>query len=248
MEQGKMHLVMPMGGKGSRFAEKGFDYPKPLIEIYGKPFFYWSVRSIEKFVLVKDIIFVVLKEHVEKFHIDTEIQNYFPEAIIHVIPEVLNGAVLTCIEALKEIEDELPILFNDCDHLFRSTTFNEFCNGEQRDSIDGALLTFRSRDDKYGYVKLDTSGNVCGTAEKRAVSCHAICGAYYFRNANIFYEAAQQYLNDCDYQEYYLSGVYNAMAEMGQNIVSFETDFHIPYGTPEEYRDAQKSKRFEELI
>ena len=39
----KMHLVMPMGGRGQRFFDNGFIMPKPLIEIYDRPFFYWSV-------------------------------------------------------------------------------------------------------------------------------------------------------------------------------------------------------------
>ena len=46
----KIHLIMPMGGRGSRFSKEGFDFPKPLIKIYDKPFFYWATRSIEKFV------------------------------------------------------------------------------------------------------------------------------------------------------------------------------------------------------
>ena len=36
----KLHLVMPMAGRGSRFFENGFVMPKPLIEINDHPFFY----------------------------------------------------------------------------------------------------------------------------------------------------------------------------------------------------------------
>ena len=57
----KIHLVMPMGGNGTRFVNEGFDVPKPLIMLQGKPFFYWAVRSVKKFINVEDIIFVVLK-------------------------------------------------------------------------------------------------------------------------------------------------------------------------------------------
>jgi len=76
----KIHLIMPMGGRGSRFSKEGFDYPKPLIRIYDRPFFYWSTRSIEKFVKLVSLDFVVLQEHVEKYSIDEEIIRYFPEA------------------------------------------------------------------------------------------------------------------------------------------------------------------------
>ena len=42
----KLHLILPMAGRGSRFFENGFVCPKPLIEIHGKPFFYWAARSV----------------------------------------------------------------------------------------------------------------------------------------------------------------------------------------------------------
>ena len=90
----KVHLIMPMGGAGSRFFKDGFVIPKPLIEIKDKPFLYWSTISITNFVDVLDVTFVVLKEHIDKFHIDKEILKYFPDAKIQVIPEILNGAVL----------------------------------------------------------------------------------------------------------------------------------------------------------
>ena len=34
----KIHLIMPMGGAGSRFFKNGFVMPKPLIEIQKEPF------------------------------------------------------------------------------------------------------------------------------------------------------------------------------------------------------------------
>ena len=106
----KVHLIMPMGGGGTRFGNKGFRLPNPLIELQGKPFFYWATQSVCKFMGVADIIFVVLQEHIDAFHIDERILQYYPEAKIQVIPQVLNGAVLTCCEGAKAVEDDMPIL------------------------------------------------------------------------------------------------------------------------------------------
>jgi NDP-sugar pyrophosphorylase family protein len=238
-----LHLVMPMGGKGSRFLQHGYNYPKPLIQIHGAPFFFWAAQSIRKFVKLQSLIFVVLQEHIDSFQIDQEILRYYPEAKIHVITEVLNGAVLTCLEGIKEIEDG-PILFNDCDHVFSCTEFYDFCAKEEFDCIDGGLLTFRSDDPQYGYLEFGPDGNVMRTLEKEAISSDAICGAYYFRNAHTFKDAAEEYLSTCNYQEYFVSGVYNIMAAKGQRIKGFRTDLHIPFGTPEEYKSAMTSERF----
>ena len=119
----KIHYIMPMAGSGSRFYKKGFCQPKPLIPIYGKPFFYWAVQSIRKFVEITSLDFVVLYEHVDKFGIDKEILKYFPEARLHVLEKVTAGAVLTCMEGVVKIEDNNPVLFNDCDRLAEKPRF-----------------------------------------------------------------------------------------------------------------------------
>lgn len=247
MFEEKLHLIMPMGGKGSRFAKYGYEFPKPLLDIKGRPFFYWATQSIVKFISVKSLIFVVLQEHIDKYNIDKEIKKYYPDAKIHVIPEVLNGAVLTCLEGIKEVDDDSPILFNDCDHIFRCRKFEDFCNNGFKEQMDGALLTFWSDEDKYSFLRFNEQGNVTETVEKKVISNDAICGCYYFANKDLFQEAVDVYLKNCNYQEYFVSGVYNVMAESNKVIKAFQTDFHIPFGVPEEYEEAQKSNCFEEL-
>src|SRR5262249_34026952 len=41
-----IEIVIPMAGQGQRFAAKGYDRPKPLIEIFGKPMIQWVVENI----------------------------------------------------------------------------------------------------------------------------------------------------------------------------------------------------------
>ena len=109
----KLNLVMPMAGGGTRFFNDGYEMPKPLIEIYEKPFFYWATKSIAKFAEIETLTFVVLKEHCDRFNIDKEILREFPKAEIVIIPKLLDGAVLTCREGVKNIDNDCPILFND---------------------------------------------------------------------------------------------------------------------------------------
>lgn len=241
----KINLIMPMGGKGSRFTKEGFEVPNPLIKIKDRPFFYWATQSIRKFVELESLTFVVLQEHIDKFSIDKEILKYFPEARIEIIKEVLNGAVLTCIEGLRNIKNDKPIIFNDCDHLFLCSSFNNYCNSGKFTELDGGLLTFKSDDPKFSYLQCDVNGNVIKTVEKKVVSNDAICGAYYFRNKDMFIESTKKYLEICDYSEYFVSGVYNVMAENGYIIRNFDVDYHLPFGTPLEYEEAVKSDKFE---
>lgn len=244
----KLHLVMPMGGGGTRFGNSNFNVPKPLIKIYEKPFFFWAAHSIIKFIDVASITFVVLREHINKFAIDLEIKKYFPDAKIVVIEEVLPGAVLTCLNGIADIPDDEPLLFNDCDHLFLCSEFYNFCNEKQFEKVDGGLLTFNSNDARFSYAMLDKDGFVTCTVEKEAVSNCAICGAYYFRNKKIFSEAAAAYLKTCEYKEFFVSGVYNVMANSGQKVCVFQTDAHVSFGTPEEYEAAKNDETWKRIV
>lgn len=234
----KIHLIMPMAGGGTRFLKEGFSSPKPLIMLQGKPFFFWAVRSVTKYVDVQDITFVVLKKHVDEYSIDSHIRKFFPNAFIKVIPKVLNGAVLSCLEGLKNIDDDMPILFNDCDHAFICQKFYDFCNTANFKSVDGGLLTFTSQSPNFSYVKFDNQGKVIGTIEKQVVSNEAICGAYYFRNKDIFQMNADTYMKHCNYKEFFVSGIYNEMASHGNQIITFPLEEHITFGTPKEYQKA----------
>lgn len=241
------HLIIPMAGAGSRFSDEGFELPKPIIEIEGKPFFYWAVRSIEKFVDLEDITFVILQEHMAYFHLDDHIRKYFPEARIVVVPTVTAGPVLTCLEGLRDISDDAPVIFNDCDHMFGCRQLYGFLNEGIWD-MDGALLTFPSGAPNFSYVKYNDGGEIIGTVEKQVVSNHAICGAYVFRSAGIFRSISEDYLKECPYKECYLSGMYNVMCEKKMRVVSFTADFHVEFGTPKEYKKAIGSVYFRELV
>ena len=263
-----INLIMPMGGSGSRFSGMGFDLPKPLIPIHGRPFLFWSAESVRKFIGLQSLTFVVLQDHIERFKIDTAIRQFYPDAIIHVLDKVLNGAVLTCLRGVTAIDNDRPVLFNDCDHIFTCREFVAFCSQQENGSIkgnkngknntvangnidrniDGALLTFESSEPKFSFVMLDETGYAVKTAEKKVISNNAICGAYYFRDRWTFELAAKEYLNEPVHSEYYMSGVYNTMIRQKAAIRTFKVDMHLPFGTPGEYDSAIKSDAFEVFV
>ena len=142
--------------------------------------------------------------------------------------EVKAGPVMTCLAGLKNINDDQPILFNDCDHMFACDRFAEDMNSENW-NYDGALLTFESNEPQFSYVQ------------------YAICGAYMVRNAQMFREMADEYLQNCNYSEFFVSGIYNVMCKKGLEVRNYTTDFHVPFGTPIEYEQAQNSEYFEVL-
>ena len=157
------------------------------------------------------------------------------------LPEVTEGAAITALRGAESLPDDEPLLFNDCDHLFLCKPFNEFCKaGDFANGPDGALLTFASDSPAYSYLQYGADGRVCHTVEKQVVSHDAICGAYYFKNKQLYASACAEYLHHCDYKEFFVSGIYNVLAARGANLRGFATDLHLPFGTPAEYAQAEQ--------
>mgnify|MGYP005825258877 FL=1 len=58
-----MKILIPMAGEGSRFAQEGYTFPKPLINVLGKPMIQSVVENLD---FDCEYIFLVRKEHVKK--------------------------------------------------------------------------------------------------------------------------------------------------------------------------------------
>lgn len=237
-----VHLVIPCGGAGSRFVNKGIATPKPLIELYGKPLFYWAAKSArEAFSYIKDITFIVLEEHIDKWHIDEKIRLYFPEAKISVLPYQLNGPVYTALSGIAQFVDGDPIVFQDCDH---AMTLDRAVNIS--DNCEGAIMSFKSREPQYGYIKYigGKETQYAGTIEKSPVSDYAIFGCYYFKNVETFVKAAVQYLSDGTFQkEFFMSGLFNYLL----NVERIDVKEHFEFGTPEELENFKNEVSEDEL-
>lgn len=226
-------LVMPMAGRGTRFSREGWNVPKPLIDLGGRPAFWWAVESVRRACAVRETVFVVLAEHVAEFHIDEVIASYYPDARVVVVAEVTAGAAESAALGAAAIASRGAIAVNDCDHAFRVRGMPGLV-ARVTDEVDGALLGFRSTSPAYSYVALDAQGLVARTAEKEPVGPFAIAGCYLFSGASTFLDAVDAYRAECEYPELYVSGVYNVMIQRGGAVAFHELAAHVPFGTPEE--------------
>ena len=229
-------LVMPMAGRGSRFTRAGGRLPKPMMELGGRPFFWWAAQSVLRGVAVRELIFVVLAEHVATFGIDEAVLRLYPEARIVVVPDVTSGAAETAALGVDALTGEGPVAVNDCDHGFAVTGLADLVGALGRMAARGALLGFRSDNPAYSYVRFadDGSGRVVGTVEKRRAGPYAIAGCYLFADKATFATAMAAYRRDCTYPELFVSGLFNAMCAEGGTVTFRPLDRHIPFGTPEE--------------
>lgn len=226
-------LVMPMAGRGSRFTRAGEALPKPLIELSGKPFFWWAAESVRRAAQVEEMVFVVLEEHVRRFAIDEAVRRHYPNARIVALPDVTEGAAQTAALGLAALEGTGPVAVCDSDHAFAWSGAGPLLESLGR-GTDAALLCFRSSDPAYSYVDVGPDGAVAGTVEKRAVSEFAIAGCYLFSSPRIFLDAFAAYRLDCPYDELFVSGVYNRLIASGARVGKQLLTRHVSFGTPEE--------------
>lgn len=91
-----MNVLIPMAGAGSRFQKAGYTFPKPLIEVNGKPMIQVVVENIN--VDAKHI-FVVQKSHYEKYNLKTVLNNITPDCEIVQVDGVTEGAACTTLLA-----------------------------------------------------------------------------------------------------------------------------------------------------
>jgi hypothetical protein len=222
-------MIMPMAGRGSRFARDGQTTPKPLIDLRGRPFFWWASESLRRVADIDEMVFVVLAEHCRDHAIDRRIHGYYPDAKVVALPEVTGGAAETAALGAKALESQGRIAVNDCDHAFVTPDL------AGPSDEDGGLICFRSDNPAYSYARLDASGAVAGSVEKQVVSPFAIAGCYLFASADYMLGLYDEYARDCPYNELFVSGLYNLIAARGGSIARHDAKRHISFGTPEEF-------------
>lgn len=228
-----------MAGRGSRFlieAHKNPEYgkAKPMINIGGKTMVEWALSS---YPLKKEdrLIFLVLKEHVEDYHIDEDLKNIFGDSIVViVVDKVTEGAACTALLAKEYINNEQPLLITDSDHFVDGKM--HFGEINKYSGIDGMIPVFYANNSKWSYSAVNSEGYVTEVAEKIQISRAANIGAYYFGKGRDFVWAAEEMIeeNDRTNGEFYLAPIYNYMIRRGKKIRLSRPRFAHGLGTPKD--------------
>ena len=227
-----MNVLIPMAGAGSRFEKAGYTFPKPLIEVNGKPMIQIVVENIN---IDAKHIFVVQKSHYEKYNLATVLNNISPDCEIVQVEGVTEGAACTTLLAKQFIDNEEPLLMANSDQ-FVEWDSNEFMYSMVGDNIDGGMLTFRSNHPKWSYAKLDEDGFVTEVQEKNPISDIATVGIYYWTKGSDYVKYAEQMIdNDIRVNnEFYVCPVFNEAIADDKKLKIFDIEKMWGLGTPED--------------
>ncbi len=228
-----MNILIPMAGRGSRFSDAGYSLPKPLIDVNGQPMIKTVIDNIG---LKGHYIFLVLKEHDDKYGVTAELHQMCgcnPMTVI-LVDQVTQGAACTALLAREEIDTKQPLLIANSDQWMNWSPahFKKYMKGKK---ADGGILTFMSDDPKWSFARVDYATNqIMEVAEKKVISNVATVGVYYFGKGSDFVSAADSMItkNIRVNNEFYVCPVYNEMIAAGKKIMNYPITEMKGLGTP----------------
>ena len=233
-ESKTMNVLIPMAGRGSRFATQGYTFPKPLIDVKGKP----MIQVVTENLNIKaNYTFIVQKEHYEKYSLQHLLNLIAPGCNIVQVDGITEGAACTTLLAKEYIDNDEPLLMANSDQFVEwdsNETLYAFSNG----NCDGGIITFPATHPKWSYAKLGEDGYVSEVAEKKPISEHATVGIYWWAKGSDYVKYAEQMIEK-DIRvnnEYYVCPVFNEAIGDGKKvrIKEIEKEGMWGIGTPED--------------
>ena len=228
----KLNVLIPMAGAGSRFAQAGYTFPKPLIEVRGKPMIQVVVENLN---IEANYIFLVQREHYETYNLKYLLNLIAPGCKIVQVDGLTEGAACTTLLAKEHIDNDTPLVMANSDQ-FVEWNSNECMYAFSADSIDGGILTFKATHPKWSYAKLDENGFVFEVAEKKVISDEATVGIYYWRHGSDYVKYAEQMIakNIRTNGEFYTCPVFNEAVGDGKKVRVKNIEKMWGIGTPED--------------
>ena len=227
-------VLIPMAGAGSRFQQAGYTFPKPLIDVKGKPMIQVVVDNLN---IKANYVYVVQKEHREKYNLDTLLNLITPGCKIVQVDSLTEGAACTALLAKEYIDNDNPLFFANSDQ-FVEWDSNEFLYKMNETDADGGIVSFRATHPKWSFAKIDEQGLVTEVAEKNPISDIATVGYYYWKKGSDFVKYAEDMIEK-DIRvnnEFYVCPVFNQAIEDGKEIRTFDIPKMWGLGTPEDLK------------
>jgi NDP-sugar pyrophosphorylase family protein len=262
-----MQIVIPMSGFGERFRRAGFTFPKPLIEVDGKPII---GHVIDMFPGEIDFIFICNEDHLinPDYRMAQTLEELCPTGRIVGIPAHKLGPI----HAVRQVEYLLdytrPVVVNYCDFTcywdwfhFKSFVTNSACAG--------AIPAYKGfhphtlGTTNYAYIKEfdgDQPNQIITWAqdiqEKQPYTNNrmeefASSGTYYFASAKLMSDAFEQTMRQNIHVggEYYVSLAYKLILAKGDNVAIYPVQHFMQWGTPDDLQEYNFwSKTFRRLI
>jgi dTDP-glucose pyrophosphorylase len=213
-----LEIVVPMAGRGSRFATVGYPQPKPLIPVKGVPMIQLVIANLTP-SRPHQFTFICQREHLDRYDLADHLTDWAPGCRVVGIDRVTEGAACTVLLARDQIASDRPLMIANCDQ-YIDADIDEYLGKMESERLDGLIMTMTADHPKWSYVGFDADGRVSRVVEKEVISDQATVGIYNFARGNDFVRAAERMI-DRDLRvngEFYVAPTYNQLIEDGAKI------------------------------
>ena len=159
-----MNIIIPLGGKGERFKNKGFKNPKPLINILNKKMIEYVIDNLS--LRNEDNIFIFYNKYLNDFNFISSLSYNF---ITFIAIDDTKGAVETILKGIEIIKEKKynyhkKSLILDCDTFYTEDIIEKF------DKMDnnGIFYTKKYNEEPiYSYIKMNSENIILDIMEKK---------------------------------------------------------------------------------
>jgi len=227
-----MKILIPMAGRGKRFEDAGYSFPKPLIDINGKTMIEVIVENLN---FSAEHIFLCRNEHYEKYSLKELLELIYQNCKTIKVNEITEGAACTALLAKELINNNEELIIANSDQFVEWDSYNFISNVHSKNA-DGGILTFEAYDKKWSFVKVDDMGFVTEVAEKKVISKNATVGVYYWKHGSSYVSSAEKMIkkNIRVNNEFYVCPVYNEFILEKKKVKIYNVDEMQGLGTPED--------------
>ena len=207
-----------MAGAGSRFADAGYNDPKPLIPVHGRAMIQVVIENLTPRIPHR-FIFICQKAHVEAHDLRSKLSMWAPDCEIVGIDGMTEGAACTVLAAKALINNDSPLMIANSDQ-FVDININDYLNALRDSDWEGLIMTMRADDPKWSYVGLDSNSLVTHVVEKEVISDEATVGIYNFRHGCSFVQAAEDMIakDKRVNGEFYVAPTFNSLIFSGHKV------------------------------
>jgi dTDP-glucose pyrophosphorylase len=221
-----LQLLIPAAGKGSRFADVGFQTPKPLIPIWDIPMLIWVLNNFP--LAAEDEISILCQS-----------EHRIPEQLIPFTSQMnktvrfieidywTDGPAHSLELLLAGLDDQSPVICANSDQ-FIFSGLPEFVLAVRTGGTSGQILTMEASGAAWSYVGRDKFGKVNRVVEKQEISNEATVGVYGWdsiktlRSALGWQRASGLKVNN----EYYVAPSYQFLIESNLEISTHSVGEH----------------------
>jgi NDP-sugar pyrophosphorylase family protein len=236
-----------MSGFGERFRREGYEVPKPLIVVEGKPMIH---HVVDLFPGDHKFIFVCNEDHLNNpsFRMREVIAETGVNHVILPIQPHKLGPVHAVMLAEGLVDKSAPTIVNYADFtcLWNFEEFERFLDEFDPDGVLPAYHGFHPHsggNTNYAYVR-ESNGRVSEVREKKPFTEDktqefASTGTYYFKSADLMIQYFKKEIETNIHvnNEFYVSSAFDLMAKDSLKVNVFEIKHFMQWGTPADLRE-----------